>query len=173
MDFSLSAEEQATRDWVRTFVQREILPLEPAALRRERNHQPGLTKEEYRGLVDKVSADVKNAIVDVQTNWDQIISARRWRLSAEEEVRRLEADRKARPEGMSPSLIQTELDAQLRLAEARRQEVAAMAGYSASLAALEQAKGTLLRYDNVVMDEEPEPTVPLTWDKPHWPWDKK
>jgi alkylation response protein AidB-like acyl-CoA dehydrogenase len=53
MDFSLSAEEQATRDWVRTFVQREILPLEPAALRRERNHQPGLTREEYRGLVDK------------------------------------------------------------------------------------------------------------------------
>ena len=53
MDFSLSTEEQATRDWVRTFVQREILPLEPAALRRERNHQPGLTKEEYRGLVDK------------------------------------------------------------------------------------------------------------------------
>lgn len=53
MDFSLSSEEQATRDWVRTFVHREILPLEPAALRRERNHQPGLTKEEYRGLVDK------------------------------------------------------------------------------------------------------------------------
>jgi alkylation response protein AidB-like acyl-CoA dehydrogenase len=53
MDFALSAEEQATRDWVRTFVQREILPLEPAALRRERNHQPGLTRDEYRGLVDK------------------------------------------------------------------------------------------------------------------------
>jgi len=53
MDFSLSTEEQATRDWVRTFVQREILPLEPAALRRERNHQPGLTRDEYRGLVDK------------------------------------------------------------------------------------------------------------------------
>ncbi|HET6209898.1 MAG TPA: acyl-CoA dehydrogenase family protein [Jatrophihabitans sp.] len=53
MDFSLSAEEQATRDWVRTFVQREILPLEPTALRRERNHQPGLTREEYRALVDK------------------------------------------------------------------------------------------------------------------------
>jgi alkylation response protein AidB-like acyl-CoA dehydrogenase len=53
MDFALSAEEKATRDWVRTFVQREILPLEPAALRRERNHQPGLTRDEYRGLVDK------------------------------------------------------------------------------------------------------------------------
>src|SRR6185312_14817680 len=54
----------------------------------------------YRGLVDKVSADVKNAIVDVQTYWDQIVAARRWRLAAEEELRRLEEDRKARPEGM-------------------------------------------------------------------------
>lgn len=127
----------------------------------------------YRGLVDKVASDVKNAIVDVQMYWDQIVAARRWRLAADEELRRLEQDRVARPEGMSPSLIQTELDAQLRLSEARRQEVAAMAGYSASLAALEQAKGTLLRYDNVVMEEEPEATIPLTWDKEGWKWWKK
>jgi outer membrane protein len=123
---------------------------------------------QYRGLVDKVSADVKNAIVDVETSWSQIVSARHWRMAAEEEVRRLENDRKARPEGMSPSLIQTELDAQLRLAEARRQEVESMASYSASLAGLEQAKGTLLRYDNVVMEEEPQRTIPLTGDKDAW-----
>jgi acyl-CoA dehydrogenase len=53
MDFSLTAEELATRDWVRTFVQREIQPLEPAALRRERLGQPGLTREERKALVDK------------------------------------------------------------------------------------------------------------------------
>ncbi|HJQ02703.1 MAG TPA: acyl-CoA dehydrogenase family protein [Jatrophihabitans sp.] len=53
MDFSLTGEELATRDWVRTFVQREIQPLEPAALRRERLGQPGLTREERKALVDK------------------------------------------------------------------------------------------------------------------------
>jgi acyl-CoA dehydrogenase len=53
MDFSLSDEELATRDWVRTFVQREILPLEPAALRRERLGQPGITREEYNALTGK------------------------------------------------------------------------------------------------------------------------
>jgi acyl-CoA dehydrogenase len=53
MDFSLSDEELATRDWVRTFVQREILPLEPAALRRERLGQPGITREEYKALTGK------------------------------------------------------------------------------------------------------------------------
>ena len=53
MDFSLTDEELATRDWVRTFVQREIQPLEPTALRRERLGQPGLTREEHKALADK------------------------------------------------------------------------------------------------------------------------
>ncbi|UQX87510.1 acyl-CoA dehydrogenase family protein [Jatrophihabitans telluris] len=53
MDFSLSDTERETRNWVRTFVQREIMPLEPLALRRERNHQPGLTSEEMAELRHK------------------------------------------------------------------------------------------------------------------------
>jgi acyl-CoA dehydrogenase len=53
MDLSLTDEERQTRDWVRTFVQREIQPLEPAALRRERNGEPGITREESRALVEK------------------------------------------------------------------------------------------------------------------------
>jgi acyl-CoA dehydrogenase len=53
MDFSLSEEELATRDWVRTFVQREIQPLEAAALRRERLGQPGVTTEEFAALKKK------------------------------------------------------------------------------------------------------------------------
>ena len=53
MDFSLSEEELATRDWVRTFVQREIQPLEAAALRRERLGQPGVTTEEFSALKKK------------------------------------------------------------------------------------------------------------------------
>ncbi|MET8853305.1 acyl-CoA dehydrogenase family protein [Amycolatopsis sp. NPDC004625] len=50
MDFSLSTEEREVRDWVRTFVQRELVPLEQEVLRRERVHQPGLTGEELRDL---------------------------------------------------------------------------------------------------------------------------
>ncbi|MGI8667397.1 MAG: acyl-CoA dehydrogenase family protein [Jatrophihabitans sp.] len=53
MDFSLSEEELATRDWVRTFVQREIQPLEATALRRERLGQPGVTHDELRELQRK------------------------------------------------------------------------------------------------------------------------
>jgi acyl-CoA dehydrogenase len=50
MDFSLSGEEAQVRDWVRTFVRKEIAPLEPEVLRRERAHQPGLTRDELRAL---------------------------------------------------------------------------------------------------------------------------
>ncbi|WP_116244534.1 acyl-CoA dehydrogenase family protein [Nocardiopsis sp. FIRDI 009] len=51
IDFSLSEEQRAVRDWVRTFVERELIPLENEVLRRERaGHTPGLTAEERDGL---------------------------------------------------------------------------------------------------------------------------
>src|SRR5882757_6933745 len=53
MDFTLSTEEKEVRDWVRTFVRREIIPLEPDVLRKERAGQPGLTLTELAGLQTK------------------------------------------------------------------------------------------------------------------------
>jgi acyl-CoA dehydrogenase len=53
MDLSLNEEEREIRDWVRTFVTREVMPLESTVLERERRNEPGLTREELRGLRDK------------------------------------------------------------------------------------------------------------------------
>ena len=53
MDFRLSDEERAIRDWVRTFVEREIMPLEPEVLRRERAGERGLPEDELERLQDK------------------------------------------------------------------------------------------------------------------------
>ncbi|MBC6447841.1 acyl-CoA dehydrogenase family protein [Actinokineospora xionganensis] len=50
MDFSLSDEEREVREWVRTFVRKEIMPLEPEVLRRERANQPGLPADELKAL---------------------------------------------------------------------------------------------------------------------------
>ncbi|MGW8532434.1 MULTISPECIES: acyl-CoA dehydrogenase family protein [Nocardiopsidaceae] len=51
IDFSLSEEQRAVRDWVRTFVERELMPLENEVLRREREgHPPGLNSEERARL---------------------------------------------------------------------------------------------------------------------------
>ncbi len=53
MDLSLSDEEREIRDWVRTFVAKEIMPLEPIVLERERRHERGLTRDELHALQDK------------------------------------------------------------------------------------------------------------------------
>ncbi|MFI5958587.1 acyl-CoA dehydrogenase family protein [Cryptosporangium sp. NPDC051539] len=53
VDFALSDEQRAVRDWVRTFVERELMPLEPEVLRRERAGEPGITREESRALQRK------------------------------------------------------------------------------------------------------------------------
>ncbi|MDG4769883.1 acyl-CoA dehydrogenase family protein [Solwaraspora sp. WMMD792] len=50
MDFGLSTEERAIRDTARDFITREVVPLESELLRRERAHQPGLTRDELREL---------------------------------------------------------------------------------------------------------------------------
>ena len=50
VDFSLSDTEREVRDWVRTFVKKEIMPREPDVLRRERMGEPGLTRDELKAL---------------------------------------------------------------------------------------------------------------------------
>jgi len=50
MDLSLSDDEREIRDWVRTFVTREVMPLESTVLERERRNERGLTREELRAL---------------------------------------------------------------------------------------------------------------------------
>lgn len=50
MDLSLTDEESAIRDWVRTFVHKDLMPLEAEVLRRERGNEPGLTADELAGL---------------------------------------------------------------------------------------------------------------------------
>jgi alkylation response protein AidB-like acyl-CoA dehydrogenase len=50
MDFSLSDEEKAIRDTARTFIRKEVMPLEDEVLRRERAHQPSISRDELREL---------------------------------------------------------------------------------------------------------------------------
>jgi alkylation response protein AidB-like acyl-CoA dehydrogenase len=50
VDVSLTDEEKAIRDTARAFIRREVMPLEHEVLRRERAHQPGITRDELREL---------------------------------------------------------------------------------------------------------------------------
>ncbi len=53
MDLTLTEEEREIRDWVRTFVTKELMPLEPEVLERERRGARGFTLEELRELQGK------------------------------------------------------------------------------------------------------------------------
>jgi alkylation response protein AidB-like acyl-CoA dehydrogenase len=52
VDLSLNDEEREIRAWVRTFVTKELIPLEPDVLARERRGERGLPPEELRRLQD-------------------------------------------------------------------------------------------------------------------------
>ncbi len=56
MDLSLTEEEREIRDWVRTFVTREIMPLEPEVLARERRNERAFEPGQLQALQDKARA---------------------------------------------------------------------------------------------------------------------
>jgi acyl-CoA dehydrogenase len=56
MDLSLTDEEREIRDWVRTFVTRELMPMEPTVLERERRGERGVTQDEVAELQQKARA---------------------------------------------------------------------------------------------------------------------
>jgi len=53
MDLTLTDEEREIREWVRTFVTKDLMPLEPQVLERERNGDRGVTLDEIKTLQDK------------------------------------------------------------------------------------------------------------------------
>jgi acyl-CoA dehydrogenase len=53
MDLTLTEEEREIRDWVRTFVAKELTPLEPQVLERERRGERGISLDEVTALQDK------------------------------------------------------------------------------------------------------------------------
>ncbi|MGH3509217.1 MAG: acyl-CoA dehydrogenase family protein [Nocardioidaceae bacterium] len=56
MELSLTDEEREIRDWVRTFVRKEVMPLEQEVLTRERRNERGLTHSELTSLQGKAKS---------------------------------------------------------------------------------------------------------------------
>jgi hypothetical protein len=90
----------------------------------------------------------------VTTSWDVIVQRRQARFAAADSLLAIQQRAEA-GEALTPTFVQLQLDAQERLARAQAEEAAAMRDYNIAISRLERAKGTLLRYNNVVMEEEP------------------
>ena len=110
--------------------------------------------EQYRSFVEQISVDVKTRARAVVTAWESIRSSRRSRFAAEDALTRINAREKS-GEPLTPEFVQLKLQIQDALAQSEQNEAEAVANYNIALSQLEKAKGTILRYDNVVLQEDP------------------
>jgi outer membrane protein len=110
--------------------------------------------EQYRSYVEQIAADVKINARAVDTTWEIIRSSRRSRFAAEDALTRINT-RERSGEPLTPEFVQTKLQLQDSLSESLQSEAEAIANYNIALSQLEKAKGTLLRYNNVILQEEP------------------
>jgi outer membrane protein len=110
--------------------------------------------EQYRSYIEQIAVDVKTSARAVTTAWEVIRSSRRSRFAAEDALHRIDAREKS-GEPLTPEFVQLKLQIQDSLAEAQQSEAEAVANYNIALSQLEKSKGTILRYDNVVLQEDP------------------
>ena len=112
----------------------------------------------YRATIEQVTLDVSQALREVTTSWDELVQFRKGTYAQNDVLIALN-QREEGGEALTPTFVQLKLDTQERLADARRQENTALAAYNIAIYKLEEAKGTLLRYNNVVMDEDKMPAI--------------
>jgi outer membrane protein TolC len=117
-----------------------------AALRRARLQQTQAIAG-HRAQIENVITQVKQAVYDLMTNYEQIgPSFRAARASADQLVAI-----RARQERRDPPSLEVELNANEALANARQQLLQALIDYNIDIVNLERQKGTLLRFNNVVI----------------------
>jgi outer membrane protein TolC len=130
--------------------------------------------EEYRNIAAKVSQDVSTDVREIDTTWGELRAHRQARYHFEAQLQGL-INRRVGGVQFTPESVQLELDAQERLAQSQRDEANAIAAYNTAVAKLEHDKGTILRYNNILMVEERAPwNLPKTAPKPplgHLPQD--
>ena len=109
---------------------------------------------QYQALIDRTSLEVKQSLRDVETSWEEIYATRKARFAANDALRAI-VQREEGGEALSYSFVDLKLTTQQRYAEAQAAEVTSISNYNRALSRLEFAKGTLLRYNNIVMEEAP------------------
>jgi outer membrane protein len=109
--------------------------------------------EQYDSYIQQIALDVKTSARNVETTWLLVGANRKARFSAEAALTAIQ-QREDANEPLTPEFVQLKLDTQERLAEAWQSEAEAVANYNIALAQLEMSKGTLLRYNNVLMEQE-------------------
>lgn len=126
-------------------------------------HQQAIV--EWQRQSDTVTTEVKQAMREIITQWNLIVATRQSRFAAEDALAAIE-NRERAGQALTAEFVQLKLDGQSAVASAQSAEAQAVRDYNTALALLERAKGTILRYNNVVMKEEPGPAFTKFATKP-------
>lgn len=111
----------------------------------------------YVGLVNQIALDVRNASLSVDESWFFLTKARDARLQYELTLKDLQ---KLEDKGDQPYTFDSlfvELQIRQSLLASQLSEHQALNDYNYAIATLEKAKGTILRFDNVIMEQEQLP----------------
>jgi outer membrane protein len=107
----------------------------------------------YQQSVQSVVLNVKNALRDVITSYDLIMATRSFRVAQAENLRTLLVEEETMA-GLTPTFLNLKFQQQETLAQARQQEVAALANFDKSLASLYRAMGTGLVMKGIEVEPE-------------------
>jgi outer membrane protein TolC len=112
--------------------------------------------DQYRDLIEQVSQEVRDAYDQVTSAWQQMAANRQALFAAEAALNAIQQEQDVGLVPLTPDFVNRKLNAQEVLAQARRVDAQASTDYNVAIANLERAKGTILKYDNVVMQEGPQ-----------------
>jgi outer membrane protein TolC len=110
------------------------------------------SSDSYRQIIEQVVLDVKRAMREVETTWTEVIRTRQSEFASADALRSVQI-REDAGEALTPEFVDLKLRQQEILAQSKRDRAAAESNYNIGLSTLERAKGTLLKYNNVVMSE--------------------
>jgi len=127
-----------------------------APLANTRNAQYGLLRQRayLQQVVHQTTHSLARFFLEIDANYKQFKAAARLRAAA---GRQLDARRALYEEGASQNTLDRFLEAVSQYATAVATEAQHKTTYNISICALEEAKGTLLAYDNIAVAEGPHP----------------
>jgi outer membrane protein len=128
---------------------------EPRAILRRTGLQRMQAITQYKDLIEQVTQEVRTAHDNLYTAWERLGSARQNLYAAQASLDAIQQEQDVGNAPLTPEFVNRKLNAQEVLAQARREDARAATDYNTAISALERAKGTLLKYDNVIMAEEP------------------
>jgi outer membrane protein TolC len=128
---------------------------EPRAILRRTGLQRSQAITQYKDLIEQVTQEVRTAHDNLSSAWERLGSARQNLFASQASLDAIQQEQDVGNAPLTPEFVNRKLNAQEVLAQARREDARAATDYNTAISALERAKGTILKYDNVIMAEEP------------------